>query len=413
MMKLCMNLTHRLKHWLAQTLLLSIALTLGVSSWSQVPERTIDEIKVEAQARANRGGYPMGGLDPKDVEQALSLIKTRDGNDWAYGWSQLAQSYLQEAQKSTDNAKAAQAYKRAWRLFYMAQWPVPNSDGKKKAYADALSAYARYAQTLDPPLQVVQIPFEGKTFAAYLRMPKNQSKKVPMILAISGLDSRKETVADSYAEILNHGVGFLAVDSPGTGQAPVKVNLTAERMFSAALDYLARLPEVDTSRIIVSGVSFGGYWASKLAIVERSRLLGSVAQSPPIDQFFTEKFLREDTMGNKEYLFDLAPAFINVFEGAQSIDDLARLLPPMSLKTMGLMGKPTAPMLVVGGVKDTQVPIVDLELLMRSGDVPKESWINPQGGHLGREAKGWTDPVIFSKVIIPWELRLLESSYKK
>jgi len=118
-------------------------------------------------------------------------------------------------------------------------------------------------------------------------------------------------------------------------------------------------------------------------------------------------------MGNKEYLFDLAPAFINVFEGAQSIDDLARLLPPMSLKTMGLMGKPTAPMLVVGGVKDTQVPIVDLELLMRSGDVPKESWINPQGGHLGREAKGWTDPVIFSKVIIPWELRLLESSYKK
>jgi hypothetical protein len=118
-------------------------------------------------------------------------------------------------------------------------------------------------------------------------------------------------------------------------------------------------------------------------------------------------------MGNKEYLFDLAPAFINVFDGAQTIDDLARLLPPMSLKTMGLVGKTTPPMLVVGGVKDTQVPIVDLELLMRSGDVPKESWINPVGGHLGREAKGWTDPVIFSKVIVPWELRLIENSYKK
>jgi hypothetical protein len=52
---------------------------------------------------------------------------------------------------------------------------------------------------------------------------------------------------------------------------------------------------------------------------------------------------------------------------------------------MGLMDKTTPPMLVVGGVKDTQVPIVDLELLMRSGDVPKESWINPVGGHLGRE----------------------------
>jgi hypothetical protein len=380
---------------------------------AQAPERTIDEIKLEAQARANRGGYPMGGLDPKDVDKALSNIRTRDRDEWARSWSDVANRYVSEAQANSDRAKAAIAYKKAWRLFYMAQWPVPNSEGKKQAYAQALKAYANYAQSLDPPLEVVQIPFEGKSFSAYLRLPKNTTQKVPMILAISGLDSRKETVADSYGEILSHGVGFIAVDSPGTGQAPVKVSVNAERMFSAVLDYLATLPQVDTQRIIVSGVSFGGYWASKLAFVERNRLLGSVAQSPPIDDFFSEKFLREGTMGNKEYLFDLAPAFINVFEGAQTIDDLARLMPAMSLKAMGLLGKATPPMLVVGGVKDTQVPMVDLELLMRSGDVPKDAWINPLGGHLGREAKGWTDPVIFSKVIVPWELRLIEASYKK
>lgn len=395
---------------------LVIALAIGVMSlpsWSQAPERTIDEIKIEAQARANRGGYPMGGLDPKDVEKALLNIHTRDRDEWARSWSQVANGYVSEAQESTDRTKAAQAYKKAWRLFYMAQWPVPNSEGKKQAYSQALKAYANYAQTLDPPLEVVQIPFEGHSFTAYLRMPKNTNQKVPMILAISGLDSRKETVADSYGEILSHGVGFIAVDSPGTGQAPVKVSVNAERMFTAVLDYLATLPRVDSQRIIVSGVSFGGYWASKLAFVERHRLLGSVAQSPPIDEFFSEKFLREGTMGNKEYLFDLAPAFINVFEGAQTIDDLARLMPAMSLKAMGLLGQSTPSMLVVGGVKDTQVPMVDLELLMRSGDVPKDAWINPKGGHLGREAKGWTDPVIFSKVIVPWELRLIEASNKK
>ena len=390
-----------------------IACSWSLIAHAQAPERTIDEIKLEAQARANRGGYPMGGLDPKDVEKALSNIRTRDRDEWARNWSDVANRYVSEAQASSDRAKAAISYKKAWRLFYMAQWPVPNSEGKKQAYAQALKAYANYAQSLDPPLEVVQIPFEGKSFSAYLRLPKNTTQRVPMILAISGLDSRKETVADSYGEILSHGVGFIAVDSPGTGQAPVKVSINAERMFSAVLDYLATLPQVDTQRIIVSGVSFGGYWASKLAFVERNRLLGSVAQSPPIDDFFSEKFLREGTMGNKEYLFDLAPAFINVFEGAQTVDDLARLMPAMSLKAMGLLGKATPPMLVVGGVKDTQVPMVDLELLMRSGDVPKDAWINPLGGHLGREAKGWTDPVIFSKVIVPWELRLIEASYKK
>ena len=47
----------------------------------------------------------------------------------------------------------------------------------------------------------------------------------------------------------------------------------------------------------------------------------------------------------------------------------------------------------------------DIELLLRSGDVPKEAWINPSGGHMGRELKGWTDPVIFRDVTLPWLLR--------
>ena len=114
-------------------------------------------------------------------------------------------------------------------------------------------------------------------------------------------------------------------------------------------------------------------------------------------------------MGNREYLFDLAPAFINVFEGAKDVDDLARIMPPMSLKTMGLLNQASAPMLIVGGTKDTQVPISDLELLARSGTKPNYSWINPVGGHLGRELKVWTDTVILNKVIIPWEVELIKN----
>ena len=388
----------------------AVAAGLQVSAWSQVAERKIAEIKQESLARAQRGAYPLGGLDPADVAQALDAIQTTDRDEWATGWSRVAERYMEQGRIAGSASQASAAYKKAWRLFYFAQWPVPNSAGKKIAYDRAVQAYMKYAEAMDPPLDLVKIPFEGQTITAYLRLPKQAAGPVPMILAISGLDSRKETVADSYEQILEKGVGFLAVDGPGTGQAPIKVSATAERMFSAVLDYLYQHPRVDRSRIIVSGVSFGGYWAAKLAITEKARLLGSVAQSPPVDEFFSERFLREGTMGNREYLFDLAPAFINVFEGANTMDDLARLMPGMSLKAQNLLTKPTVPMLVVTGAKDTQVPISDIELLMRSGDVPKESWINPSGGHLGREARGWTDPVIFSKVIIPWELRLIEQS---
>ena len=388
-----------------------LGLMVGLA-FAQVPERTIEEIKHESMVRAKRGAYPLGGIDPQDAQQALDAIRTRDRDDWAAGWSQVANSYYQKGLNATSKAQAANDFKRAWRLFYFAQWPVPNSPGKAKAYDRAIDAYLKYASTFDVPMEVVRIPFEGKTITGYLRLPKDAKKPVPLILAISGLDSRKETVAESYAQILSQGVGFFAVDGPGTGQAPIKVSKTADRMFTAVLDYLTQRPEIDKQRIIVSGVSFGGYWAAKLAITEKARLLGSVAQSPPVDIFFSERFLREGTMGNREYLFDLAPAFINVFEGAQTVDDLAKLMPGMSLKALGLLDQPTTPMLVVTGALDTQVPIADAELLMRTGDVPKEAWINPKGGHLGRDIKAWPDPVIFSKIIVPWELRLIAESNK-
>jgi esterase/lipase len=384
-----------------------------MSSHAQVRERTIEEIKIEAQARAERGAYPLGGLDPADVKEALSLIRTRDRDEWAKGWSTIAKRYMAAAANAQTPAEVSNAYKRAWRLYYFAQWPVPASAGKKEAYANALNAYLKYAQTLDPPLEVVKIPFEGTEIVGYLRLPKEAKGPVPLALAISGLDSRKETVAETYSEILKHGIGFFAVDSPGTGQAPIKVSPTAERMFSAVLDYLQQRPEIDKSRIFTHGVSFGGYWATKIAVTEQKRLIGSVAQSPPVDTFFSEKFLREGTLGNREYLFDLAPAFVNVFEGANTIDDLARLLPNMSLLKLGLLDQPAAPMLIVTGAKDTQVPMSEVDLLLRSGNAPKEAWINPAGGHLGREPRGWTDPVIFSKVILPWEVRLVEQTRSK
>ncbi|HEX4328904.1 MAG TPA: alpha/beta hydrolase [Burkholderiales bacterium] len=395
----------------------AVALTAALcfsAAHAQVPERSIDEIKVEAQARAERGAYPMGGLDPADVRDALSRIKTRERDDWAAGFGAVAGKYMAQAQAAKTPAEAAANYKRAWRLYYFGQWPVPASPGKQQSYANALDAYAKYARTLDPPLEVVRIPFDTghgmSEIVGYLRLPKSATGPVPLVLAISGLDSRKETVAETYDAVLKHGVGFFAVDSPGTGQAPVKVSPTSDRMFSAILDYLNKRPEVDSKRILTHGVSFGGYWATKIAITEEKRLIGAVAQSPPIDIFFSEKFTREGTLGNREYLFDLAPAFIAVVEGTKTIDDLARILPAMSLAKLGLLGRPMAPMLLVGGVKDTQVPIADLELLMRSGTAPKEEWLNPVGGHLGREARGWTDPVIYSKVILPWELRTIAQS---
>jgi dipeptidyl aminopeptidase/acylaminoacyl peptidase len=370
-------------------------------------ERTIEEIKIEAQARAERGGYPLIGLDPADVREALSNIGTRDRDEWARAWSAVADRYYKLAEAAPSPEERRKNYLRAWRLYYFAQWPVAASEGKKAAYVKGLDAFVRAGESLTPRMEVVHIPFEGKEIVGYLRLPAAANGPAPMVFAISGLDSRKENMAETYGALLDQGIGFFAVDGPGTGQSPVKVSPTADRVLSRALDYLVSRKEVDPKRIVVHGVSFGGYWGSKLAVTERARLRGVVVQSPPIHTFFTPEFLEQSLLGNQEYLFDIVPAFLDVVEGVKTVPDLARVFPALSLQNQKILGQPTAPMLVVAGVKDTQVPMTDIDLLLSSGDVPKDAWINPSGGHLGREKDGWTDPVIFRKVVAPWEMKLL------
>jgi hypothetical protein len=44
------------------------------------------------------------------------------------------------------------------------------------------------------------------------------------------------------------------------------------------------------------------------------------------------------------------------------------------LKTLGLLDQPSAPMLLVNGLKDSQIPIADLFLLLQHGDA-KDAWV--------------------------------------
>src|SRR6202165_1045173 len=305
----------------------------------QRPERTIDEIKVEAIHRAEVGQYPLVGLDPADVGEAFGSIKTRDKDEWAAAFMAVADRYMAEAKalEAKDPVKANADYIRAWRLYSFGRWPIPASPGKQRAYAKAIEAFLAHARFFDPPLEVVHIPFEGSEIIAYLRRPKNANGPVPLVIAVNGLDSRKEDLSESFAAILPFGIGFLAVDGPGTGQAPIKVSENADRVLSRVLDYIATRPEIDKNRVAMHGVSWGAYWATKMAIVERARLKGASAQSPPTDTFFQKDFLMNHLIGNREYLFDQVPALMAIFDNVKTVDEMAEVLPTMSLVKQGLL----------------------------------------------------------------------------
>ncbi len=143
------------------------------------------------------GQYPLIGLDPNDVQEALASVHTKDKDEWAAAFMRVADRYMNEAKslEKTDPAKANADYIRAWRLYSFGRWPIPASPGKQRSYEKAIEAFLAHARFWDPPLEVVKIPFEGKEIIGYLRLPKNASGPVPLVLAVNGLDSRKEDLS--------------------------------------------------------------------------------------------------------------------------------------------------------------------------------------------------------------------------
>ena len=266
------------------------------------------------------GQYPLIGLDPGDVKEAFENIHTSDKDEWAAGFMQVADRYFNEAKslEKTDPTKANADYIRAWRLYSFGRWPIPASPGKQRSYEKALEAFLAHASFFDPPLEVVHIPFEGKEITGYLRLPKNAKGPVPLVIAVNGLDSRKEDLDRELRRDSSFRDRIISQSMvPGTGQDPIKVSETSDRMLSKVIDYAQSRPEIDKNRIAMHGVSWGAYWATKMAIVERARLRGCSAQSPPVDNFFQKDFLMNSSAGQSR-IFVRSGAGADEYSGRRS-----------------------------------------------------------------------------------------------
>lgn len=370
-------------------------------------KRDLEALKAEVQRRADRGMPPLGGISSDDTKSALANIRSLDRDEWANAFIGVGDRHRELAEKleARDRAGATKEYWQAWRLYHHARWPTENAPAKRRAKQLALEAFRRYAALLEPKIETVRIPFEGKEIVGYLRLPAGV-RPAPLVFGIAGLDSRKEDVAAHTDNYLKNGVGIFSIDLPGTGEslhAAAEVN--SDRIFSAALDYLAKRPDVDAARIVVQGRSWSGHWAAKLAITERERLRGSVMHGGPIHHYFQPPWLT-GSLSTGEYLYDYLEAKCDM-HGASSLDDLLVKARPFSLLDQGLLDKPSAPMLLVNGARDSQVPIADLYLLLEHGDA-KEAWVNPQGGHMGRSPQ-WPSPAIAEKILMPWIRGKLEA----
>lgn len=369
--------------------------------------RTLAALKAEIIERVAHGRPPLGGIRPEDVAAALAAIDSLDRDSWAHAFNAVAERHFARARnlEAVDRMGAAESYWLAWRLHHFARWPTENTPARVEARRRALAAFHACARLLDPPIEILRVPYADGHVCAYLRVPVSATPP-PVVLAISGLDSRKEDIAAHTDAYLQRGLAVVAVDMPGTGEAPVgPLDAAPEAMFTALIDNLLTRSDIDATRLVVQGRSFSGYWAAVLGCVERERLRGVVMHGGPVHYTFQPGWCAE-ALGSAEYLYDYFEAW-RALLGAATLEDLLARAPRLSLLDRGLLDRPGGPMLVVNGARDSQITIEDALLLLKHGDA-KEAWINPAGGHMGR-SPDWPQSAIAEKVVLPWIARRLEA----
>jgi esterase FrsA len=280
----------------------------------------------------------------------------------AYGDAALAQA--EQSEERGNDAGAAAMFLEASFWYFFARFPhIINPDGAV-AYHKHIAAYQRAARFFDPPLEVVAIPFDGRTLPGYLRVPTNGTGPRPLVVLWGGIDVWKSDLEmhSQSAALLRRGIATLALDMPGTGECPIPVSVDAERVLLAAIDAARADTRIDADRVGCYGLSFGGHWAVKLAL-QHPEWAGAVQVGGPIHHSFQGAWVSGLPLGTR-----LALGRVLGLEPGTPLDVLVARLGALSLVTQGLL--PTqhhAALLSVNGADDELVPISEFDLLTTHG----------------------------------------------
>jgi esterase FrsA len=346
----------------------------------------IDALKENLRERLSKRMAPFNAADPEAATAAIERLASLGGEAWGTLWLEAAVPFAERGaarEQAGDAAGAREAFFNAYALAHVGRYPTPNHPQKLAAYRFSVENYRRAGRYFGPPVEVHTIPFsgrdnEGTSVTFYVRRPSAQLRR-PVILRWGGIDTWKEEQLHVNEAILAAGFASINMDMPGVGESPVRGSIDAERQFIPVLDWIASQPDLDADRVIVVGMSYGGYWATKVAHLFADRLCGAVNWGGGIHHFFSRDWLARSANASS-YLMDLGIARARSV-GANTYEEYADVVQSFSLLDQGILDRPHPPMLIVNGRHDEQAPIDDLILLAEHGR-PKTMRFFP-GGHMG------------------------------
>lgn len=225
------------------------------------------------------------------------------------------------------------------------------STARMQAYWRSRSLFHEMAMVVAPLLGMViekhRVELDGDAVEGYLVTPATGDRH-PLAIITNGLEGTVQELAIPLLRYHASGMAVFVMEMPGTYAHQRPMSLASEEAYHAVIDQLSRHPRIDPQRMGLVGVSFGAYWAARLAGTN-PHLRCAVACGAPTHHSFKIK----NTIGIPDIIIR---ALMNT-TGARTLPSLGLKLQALSLHDFYPQIK--IPLLVINGEHDTLLSTQD------------------------------------------------------
>ncbi|MRH91683.1 alpha/beta hydrolase [Nocardia sp. SYP-A9097] len=247
-------------------------------------------------------------------------------------------------------ARAVDSIRKAIVYYLVAAWPY-GSPARMHAYTQSQRLFRVLVAGLAPGLgisvEVTDIRVGSDVVRVWMAFPAG-NRQCATLLATNGLDGTAQELFLPLLRYRRAGVGFAVMEMPGTYAYSEPMSAASERVYSAVIDQLVRHPRVAPDRLGMLGLSFGGYWAARMAAAD-SRVRCAVAGGPPTHRSLGPA----GAVGVPAVLLRA----MRDGTGARGLLAVGPRLRALSLRN--LYGRITVPLLVVNGSHDAVTDVRD------------------------------------------------------
>lgn len=246
-----------------------------------------DDEGFDGELQRSVGKADSGMANVGECLAIASQITPGDRDSWYQAWTAFGTRLKEQADaalKAGNKVSARGAYLRACEYFRQAFFyhrDDLNGTELRTAYPASVQAFRAALPLLSHPCQVLSGALSG-----YLLTPPGPATPRPTILHIGGYDATAEELYASAGPALERGYAFAAIDGPGQGAMLYDHGVTLrpdwEHVVPGMVDALSAAEEVDASKIVLVGRSFGGFLAPRGAAGE-PRLAAMIADPGQYD----------------------------------------------------------------------------------------------------------------------------------